>query len=198
MEMILASFSRARAELLRAAGYSFTQHPSGVHERPFESGEDPGAYVEELAAQKTAAVAQKFPEAVVLGADTVLHVEGRVFGKPADLDDAVRMLTYLCGRTHDLVTGICVASAGGRTSYCAHDIARITMRPHSPEAIRRHVELAQPLPFAGAYALQQEGCVLIERMEGDPNTVIGLPLGLVAELVERALTAGSGTRPAAS
>jgi septum formation protein len=184
MNLILASFSKARAELLRAAGYEFTQSPSGVHERAFVPGEDPGAYVTTLARQKAEAVATQFPDAVVLGADTVLYMDGQTIGKPVDIEDAVRMLTLLAGRTHQLFTGICVIKPGQDAPRTAHDIVEVTMRDWSEAQIRKHVEVANPLHYAGAYALQQEGCVLIERMVGDPNTVIGLPMGMVETLLK--------------
>lgn len=186
MNLVLASFSRARAELLRAAGYEFTQHPSGVHERDFVEGEDPAKYAEYLAQQKAEAVSQEFPDAVIIGADTVLYMDGKTYGKPEDLEDAVNMLAELSGRTHLLITGVCVAAQGGRTQLIAHDTVTVTMRRWSLAHIRRHVDIAKPLAYAGAYALQQEGCVMVERLDGDPNTVIGLPMGLVEELIERA------------
>lgn len=182
MNLILASFSKARAELLRAAGYEFTQSPSGVQERPFVTGEDPGAYVTLLARQKAEAVAAQFPDAVVLAADTVLYLDGQTIGKPVDLEDAVRMLARLAGRTHQLLTGICVVKPG-QTAHTGHDIAEVSMRRWPEAQIRKHVEVANPLHYAGAYALQQEGCVLIERIQGDPNTVIGLPMGMVEHLL---------------
>lgn len=184
MTLVLASFSRARADLLRAAGYEFTQQPSGVHERPYEPGEDPHAYVEYLAEQKAMAVAPEHKGSVIIGADTVLYLDGKTYGKPADLNDAVRMLKELSGRTHLLITGVCVVGPGGTRKVTAHDTVNVTMRKWSETHIRNHVEIAKPLAYAGAYALQQEGCVMVERLEGDPNTVIGLPVGLVEKLIQ--------------
>lgn len=181
--LVLASFSRARADLLRAAGYEFTQQPSGVHERAYEPDEDPGAYVEHLASQKAAAVAAQFPDAIIIGADTVLYLDGKTYGKPADLKAAANMLEELSGRTHLLITGVCVTTQGGHAAIKGHDTVNVTMRRWSRAHIERHVEIAKPLLYAGAYALQQEGCVMVERLEGDPNTVIGLPLGMVEEMI---------------
>ncbi len=184
MKLVLASFSRARAELLRAAGYEFIQQPSGVDERPYEPGEDPGAYVEYLASQKATAVAQEHADCVVVGADTVLYLDGKTYGKPKDLDDAVRMLQELSGKTHLLMTGVCVIAPEGKSVQKAHDTVNVTMRQWSEAHIRRHVEIARPLAYAGAYALQQEGCVMVEKLDGDPNTVIGLPVGTVERMIE--------------
>lgn len=186
MKIVLASFSRARAELLRAAGHEFIQQPSGVDERAYEPGEDPGAYVEYLATQKATAVAAEHPDCVVVGADTVLYLDGRTYGKPRDLEDAARMLMELSGKTHLLMTGVCVIGPGEKPKLTAHDTVNVTMREWSEAHIRRHVEIARPLAYAGAYALQQEGCVMVERLEGDPNTVIGLPVGMVERMIEKA------------
>lgn len=186
MKLILASYSRARAALLQAAGYTFSQQPSGINERPYQPGEDPGRYVEVLAQGKAEAVAARFPDSIILAADTCLYLDGKTYGKPADLEGAVQMLLALGGRTHVLVTGICVIAPEGRAAYSAHDTVHVTMRRWSEAHVRRHVAIAKPLPYAGAYALQGEGCAMIARLEGDPNTVIGLPLGLVAQLVAKA------------
>lgn len=181
--LVLASFSRARADLLRAAGYEFTQQPSGVDERPYEPGEDPGGYVEFLAKEKATTVAAEHPDSIVIGADTVLYLDGKTYGKPPTLEDAVQMLMQLSGRTHRLMTGVCVIGVPGKPLQTKHDTVNVTMRKWSEAHIRRHVEIAKPLAYAGAYALQQEGCVMVERLDGDPNTVIGLPLGMVERMI---------------
>jgi septum formation protein len=181
--LILASFSRARADLLRAAGYAFTQAPSGVHERDYIDGEDPAAYVTFLAQQKAEAVAREFPEAIILAADTTLYLDGHTYGKPTNEAAAVDMLSTLSGKTHDLITGLCIIDPQHAAPRTAHDTARVTLRRWSRVQIEAHVEIAKPLAYAGAYALQQEGCVMVERLEGDPNTVIGLPMGLVETLI---------------
>ncbi len=189
MKLILASFSRARAELLRSAGYTFAQEPSGIEERPISPGEDPADYVQCLAADKARAVAREHPHAHILAADTLLFLDSKIIGKPADKGDAVRMLCELAGRTHRLLTGICVIAPGGSGESVLRtgvDCARVTMRAMTEEQIRHHVNVAMPLPYAGAYALQKEGVVLIQRMEGDPNTVIGLPMDMVDSFLREA------------
>lgn len=195
MKMILASYSRARAELLRAAGYSFEQHPSGVDERPYRAGEDPGQYVEELARAKAKAVAARFPGAFVLAADTCLYLNGRTYGKPESLDDAVDMLMELGGQTHLLITGVYAISPFGGEAYQGHDTVHVTMRRWNKTQLEQHVAIAQPLAYAGAYALQREGCALVSRLEGDPNTVIGLPLTMVAHFIERCVSDASCPQP---
>ena len=185
--LILASFSRARADLLRAAGYEFTQAPSGVHERDYVPGEHPGAYAEYLASQKAMAVATEFPDAIILGADTVLYLDGRTYGKPADEAEAVEILCELSGQTHDLITGVCIIDPAYEQPILAHDIAKVTMRKWTRRQIEHHVSISKPLAYAGAYALQQEGCVMIETLTGDPNTVIGLPMGLVEKYIGPAI-----------
>ncbi len=186
MRYILASRSQARAELLRAAGYKFEQHPSRVDERAYRPGEDPGLYAEELAREKALAVAARFPDALILAADTCLYLNGRTYGKPESLDDAVDMLTELGGHTHLLISGVYVIAPSGRAHYSGHDTVHVTMRHWSRSQLKKHVAIAQPLAYAGAYALQREGAALVTHMEGDPNTVIGLPLTMVANFVEQA------------
>lgn len=183
--LVLATQSIARAHLMRAAGYVFEQIPSGADEPPIETGESPQQYVIRLATLKARAVAAHKPDAVILAADTVSFLDGHILGKPRDLEAAVRMLQHEAGRTHDLCTGICVMAPHGQGEWTEADTVKVTMRAWTETQIRRHVAMAEPLKYAGAYALQEEGCVMVERIEGDPNTVIGLPM----TAVERCLAA---------
>lgn len=186
MYLILASFSRARAQLLTAAGYTFAQVPSGVDEPDMPPGGNVQAYVVGLAVRKALAVSAQHPQAFILSADTNLYLDGRTIGKPTDTEDAVRMLNHMAGKTHELVTGICVVTPGAERTLTAVDTAYVHMRDCDEAHIRRYVEATHPLAYAGAYALQEEGCVLIEWMKGDPNTVIGLPMSQVDRLLDEA------------
>ncbi len=189
MRLILASLSKARADLLCAAGYSFDQKPSGIDERPIQRGESPADYVQSLAEDKARKVAADHPEAFTLAADTVLVCGSHITGKPSDMEDAVRMLCKLTGETHRLMTGICIippSSNGTAKALTGVDVAFVTLRAMTEDRIRSHVQAAKPLEYAGAYALQKQGVILIERMEGDPNTVIGLPMTLTERLLRQA------------
>ncbi|MBU0679571.1 MAG: septum formation protein Maf [Verrucomicrobia bacterium] len=186
MKLILASHSLARAALMEAAGYQFTRIPSDVPEPPLRADEDLESYAVRLAELKAREVSRLHPDSFVLGADTILYLDHETIGKPADLDDAFQILKKLGGRTHELSSGICVVSPGADNVFTDADTAHVTMREWSDDRIRQHVELVRPLRFAGAYALQGEGAVMVKHLDGDPNTVIGLPMGLVEDLLDKA------------
>jgi septum formation protein len=183
MQLILASASKARAELLRAAGYDFRQIPAAITEAQPERGENPSTLTVRLARHKAAAVARAHPTAFVIGADTVVAMGTRIIGKAASSEEAVRILQQLSGKTHQLITGVCVFRPAGASALppllAGVDTARVTIRRWTEARIRRHVELIQPLACAGAYAIQDGGAAIIERVEGDPTTVVGLPMGMV-------------------
>jgi septum formation protein len=191
MQLILASRSTARAQLLRAAGYRFTQHPAAVSEPSASPRSRLRAHALKLARMKAEAVAARYPRAFVIGADTALACDGRIFGKPADLAEAVRMLRRLAGRTHRICSAICVVApadgASQRRILTAADTARVTLRKWTPQRLARHVAQTRPVRWAGAYALQEEGsAAIVLAIKGDPATVIGLPLTLVDRLLRKA------------
>jgi septum formation protein len=177
MRLVLASTSPRRAALLRAAGYDFEVRPSGADEWPFTGG-DPAGYTESLARAKAAA---GNGDEVVVGADTVVVLDGAVLGKPADAEDAAAMLRRLSGRTHEVVTGIAVRHAGALRS--GHARTRLTLRVLDEREIRAYVDTGEPLDKAGAYGYQGGAARFVTRVEGDADTVIGLPLTLLRELL---------------
>lgn len=174
--LVLASGSPRRAELLRAAGIEFTVRPSGVAEPRFQGG-DPAEYAESLARAKAAGV----PGELVLGADTVVYLEGDVMGKPADPDDAAAMLSRLSGRTHDVITAVAL-NHGGVLRWASARTA-VTFRELSHGEIARYVAGGEPLDKAGAYAIQGGGASFVTALDGDRDTVIGLPVALVRRLL---------------
>ena len=176
VRLVLASASPRRIELLRRAGYAFDVRPSGAEEPPY-SGGDPAAYAESLARAKAAQV----PGGVVVGADTVVVVDGDVLGKPAGAAGAAAMLRRLSGRSHQVVTGVAVRRDGRLRS--GHAAARVTFRPLTPEQIDAYVATGEPLDKAGAYAYQGGAGAFVTRLEGDADTVIGLPLALLKRLL---------------
>lgn len=142
--------------------------------------ESPLAYARRLARDKARAV----PGALVLGADTIVVVDGEVLEKPADAADALRMLGRLQGRQHEVITAICLIANG--TEYEAWDTTAVFFRPASPEFLQAYVATGEPLDKAGAYGIQGYGAALVERIEGDFFSVMGLPVRLVLELLARA------------
>jgi septum formation protein len=185
MKLILASASPRRRELLTQAGYSFAVQASSVPEsrRPEE---DAIRFATRLAREKAEAVfaLRSSEPAVVLGADTVVVCDGEVMGKPADAADAARMLLLLSGRTHQVVTG--VAAVWGERVEVANELTHVTMRTLSPQEIAQYVATGEPMDKAGAYGIQGYAARWVPRIRGCYFNVVGLPLALVANLLEAA------------
>lgn len=177
MRLVLASTSPRRAMLLRAAGYDFDVRPSGADEWPYAGG-DPGRYTESLAEAKAV---EGGGDEVVVGADTVVVLDGTVLGKPVDADDAAGMLRRLSGRTHEVITGVAVRH--GARVRSGHARTRLTLRPLEEREIHAYVATGEPLDKAGAYGYQGGAARFVTRVEGEADTVIGLPIALLRELL---------------
>lgn len=172
-DIILASGSPRRRELLAQAGIPFTVITSAADETIDET--DPAAAVMELARRKAAAVLKKAGgERIVLGADTVVAVDGRILGKPADAADAARMLRALSGRTHRVFTGVALLAEGRERVFCEE--TEVEMYPISEEEIRDYIATGEPMDKAGAYGIQGRAAVFVKGIRGDYLTVVGLPL----------------------
>jgi septum formation protein len=179
MQLILASTSAARREMLRAAGVEALALPSGVDEARLKAGftGPPPALALHLAQEKAKAVAKSHPQAVVIGADQLLVCDGRVFDKPSDLAEAAAHLRALSGRTHQLITAVCVLQ-GDAVPWTHVETAQLTVRALSEDFITRYLaaEGAEILGCVGAYRLEGLGAQLFERIEGDYFTILGLAL----------------------
>jgi septum formation protein len=173
--LVLASKSPRRAEILRAAGLPFVVRPADVHEQR-RAGESPANYARRLAIDKAAAVEIAAGE-VVLAADTIVVVDDVVLEKPYDDADARRMLALLSGRTHEVITGVCLRF--GLRSVVDAAVTRVAFAPLTPEEIDAYVASGEPMDKAGAYAIQGLASKFIERIEGDYFNVVGLPVALV-------------------
>ncbi len=174
MKLILASGSPRRQELLRQIGFSdFTVHPADVDER-IQPGATPAQAVVALAIQKAQAVAEDFPNDLVLAADTVVALNGAILGKPKSQEDAVRMLKELSGKTHLVYTGFALAR-GGRMETGYEETA-VHFRTLTEEEIAAYVATEEPMDKAGAYGIQGRGALFITGIQGDYFTVMGLPL----------------------
>lgn len=147
------------------------------------TSEEPEAYVVRLARAKAVLVAAREPAELVLGADTSVVVRGEVLGKPGSPEEAAVMLGKLAGRTHHVMTGVALAS-GDRVEH-ALDVTDVTFRAVDPMTIESYVKTGEPMDKAGAYAVQGRGAALIEAIRGDFFGVMGLPLRLVLDLLER-------------
>ena len=180
--LILASGSPRRLQLLQMLGIPCRVVVPHADET-LHTSEEPEAYVVRLARAKAELVAAREPAELVLGADTSVVVRGEVLGKPGSPEEAAVMLGKLAGRTHHVMTGVALAS-GDRVEH-ALDVTDVTFRTFDGTTIAEYVATGEPMDKAGAYAVQGRGAALIEAIRGDFYGVMGLPLRLVIDLLER-------------
>ena len=178
--LVLASQSPRRHELLLLIGLPHVVKPAHLHEerRP---GESPRDYVERLAREKAAAIASQESDAVVIGADTTVVLEGELLEKPVDEADAARMLKRLSGRTHTVLTAVAVVRAGD--VHSAVERVDVTFRTLDDEQIATYIATGEPMDKAGAYALQGRGAAFVKAVRGSVTNVIGLPLHELRQLL---------------
>ncbi len=181
MKLVLASGSPRRSEILRLLDIEHEIRPSSVHEE-LRPGDPPAAQARRLAAEKASATTAGERE-LILAADTLVVLGGEILGKPADADDAVRMLMRLQGRPHEVYTGLAVR-AGRRIEV---DVAatRVWFRPLDASECEEYVATGEPLDKAGAYGIQGLGAALVQRIEGEYFNVMGLPVQLLLSLLAR-------------
>ena len=173
--LVLASKSPRRREILQMAGLTFEVRTAEVEEIP-QVGETPVAYVRRLALSKARAVPAVEGE-VVLGADTVVVVDEKILEKPADAADACRMLALLAGRTHEVVTGICLLGQG--REVLDHAVTKVRFGAWSVEEIAAYAATGEPMDKAGAYGIQGVASRWVDGIDGCYFNVVGLPLSLV-------------------
>jgi len=198
--LVLASASPRRQDLLRSAGISFQVQPADVDETPLP-GESARDCAERLAREKALAVWRTRPDDLVLGADTVVVVDSVILGKPADAGDATRMLRMLSGRTHQVITGVCVVSSTGashsaisanasdsKIENCglrtSSETTLVTFSALTDAEIHDYVGTGEPMDKAGAYAIQGIASRWIPRIEGDYSNVVGLPVARVYRMLQ--------------
>ena len=182
LRVILASQSPRRRELLALIGVEHEVMPADINE-DVRAGEAAVAYTERLAREKAAVIASKHPEAYVIAADTTVVIDGDILGKPADGAEARAMLRRLSGRSHTVCTGIAVAQ-GSRTESAVEQVG-VTFRALTDEEIADYVATGEPMDKAGAYGIQGWGATIVERVDGDYFSVMGLGLRRLVELFTR-------------
>lgn len=177
MELILASASPRRQELLRLIRSDFTVCPAAVEESlpPALSVREAAQY---LARKKAMAVAVERPEAVVLGSDTTVILGDMILGKPRSSEHAVEMLRLLSGKTHEVITGVALAKGDKVTSF--QTVTKVTFYPLTEAHIQGYVATKEPLDKAGGYGIQGYGALLVQKIEGDYYGVVGLPVAPTA------------------
>lgn len=180
---VLASKSPRRKELLQKIGINAQIIPSNVDESAYNKL-DPQKMVTQLAMVKAADVARDFRgNTYVIGADTCVCLDGKVFGKPQSMEEAENMLKKLSGRTHQVYTGYCVISCSdGKavSKYCATDV---TFRTLTDKEIKAYVKTRECMDKAGAYGIQEKGAIFVEKIDGDYSSVVGLPVCALARLL---------------
>ncbi len=182
MQLVLASTSPRRRELLALLGVSFAVDPPAFEEHPL-AGLSPREQVGYFAMEKARSISTKRPGDLVLGSDTVIELDGRLIGKPRDLDEARGMLADLAGRPHEVHTAVALCSRIRAIESVEVETATVFMRADVEGAIERYLVSGESLGKAGAYSIQGVGGNLVDRIEGDFTTVVGLPLVVVARLL---------------
>lgn len=182
IRVVLASQSPRRRDLLDLVGITHEVRPADIDEdvRP---GEVALPYTERLAREKASVIAAQAPDAVVIAADTTVVVDGEILGKPVDEADARAMITRLAGRSHTVLTAIAVAF-GGRTESAVEEVT-VTFRALSAGEVAAYVATGEPMDKAGAYGIQGWGATIVERVEGDYFSVMGLGLRRLVDLFAR-------------
>lgn len=179
-QIILASGSPRRSEILESVGWRFTKDVPDIDETELP-GELPDIYVRRLAREKAETIAARHPGEIVLGADTTVVIGGQIIGKPVNIADAKRMLTMLSGHWHEVLTGVAIVQNG--SSSVGLQRTRVKFIEMSAGEIDFLAERGDPLDKAGAYAVQAQAALFIERIDGDYWNVVGLPVSLVYRLV---------------
>jgi len=179
--LILASGSPRRADLLRQIGLEFEVIPSDIDEDEI-SGDSPQQRALNAALAKAMDVARKVDDGIVIGADTIVLLEGKILGKPSSPEEAVRMLTLLSGKTHQVITGVALIDVSSMKVESWTETTFVTFRVLSNDEIIEYVKTGIPLDKAGAYGIQDKAAAFVKRIEGCYFNVVGLPL---AALIER-------------
>ncbi len=187
MKIILASASPRRKELLEQIGIEFLCIPSQKEERMIEK--EPDKVVEDLSKQKAFDILEQElkEDCLIIGADTVVVLDGQILGKPKGEEDAKKMLSFLQGKSHKVYTGVTlIIYKNGETKIKTFsEEAKVFMYSMTEKEILEYIESEEPMDKAGAYAIQGKGAVFIKRVEGEYNTVVGLPIGRIYQELKK-------------
>ena len=185
---ILASASPRRKQLLTEAGYKFTIIPPDIDESAFPTeGINACEYATQLALVKAKKVAEKYPDSLVIAADTVADLEGEIIGKPADQMDAEQITKKLFNKPHKVITGIAIIRLRDGIEINESDTTTVYPKKLTPEQIDEHIKSGTWKGKAGAYAIQENGDEFIERIDGSLTNVMGLPMELLEQLLSKCI-----------
>lgn len=186
-KLILASKSPRRAEILQAAGWDFEAVAANVDETR-QPDEDSVSYVRRLAQLKGERIAEQFPDTLVLAADTIVLIDNEILGQPGDEETAQRMLRFLSGQWHQVLTGVALVRTESPCLLVEHEVTRVRFAELSAKEIEWYVSTGEPLDKAGAYAIQGRAAPFIEEIQGDYFNIVGLPIRLVYEMIRKQRT----------
>lgn len=189
--IVLASSSPRRSDILHAQGLHFAVQPAHIDEQVLV-GEEPGPHVERLALEKARAVALNHPEALVLGFDTIVVIDGDILGKPEGREHAIAMLTRLSGQMHVVHSSVALVCDAGELA--GQSTTEVRFRSLDPAEIAAYVDSGEPMDKAGAWGIQGTGAMLVQHLSGGYFTVMGLPLGRMRELWARLFAPSSSAR----
>lgn len=180
--ILLASGSPRRKELLQLLGLHFDIIPAALDEVA-HAGEAAEDFAMRMAAEKAAQVSSQYPEACVIAADTVVALNGVVYGKPQDFHDAFLCLQALSGRTHQVITGVAVTSEKMHLQCITHAVTQVTLAAFSDEVLKAYIHTGEPMDKAGAYGIQGAGAFLVQSISGSYSNVVGLPVTLLVKIL---------------
>ncbi len=189
-KFILASSSPRRRELLEQVGLKFDILVTNADENGVDKSLPINLYVEELALVKATEACralknQGVKDGIIIAADTIVYKDKKIIGKPRDEEDAFNILKDLSGNSHDVVTGISVMRIRDGFAYSDCETTRVVFKALSDEEINRYITTKEPMDKAGAYGIQGKGAVLVERIDGDYNNVVGLPISKLADILKK-------------
>jgi len=187
--LILGSLSPRRSRILEGLGLEFIVDPSGIPEDALQ-GEDPEEHVRRLSLAKASEVACRHARGTVLGADTVVLLDGRLLGKPGGPSEALEMLRTIRGRWHEVLTGVAAVRASDGASAVGVERTRVLVRNLSDVEVAEYVDGGEPLDKAGSYGIQECGAAVVERVEGCFYNVVGLPVVRLCRVLEELASVG--------
>ena len=190
-DVILASQSPRRRALLKKIVSRFRVVPSGLDEEKSRSP-DPVTFALAAAAAKAGDVGEKFPSSLVIAADTLVCLENEIFGKPVSRPEARAMLEKLSGRRHRVITAVALYKKNDGRLVTGHETSWVTFKKLNRQDIEEYLDRDEHLDKAGSYAIQEGGDALVERLEGDYDNVVGLPVRLLRSLLQEFLSAAEG------
>ena len=182
-KLVLASASPRRKEILKNLGLQFEVVVSGAEEK-LDAQLPPHMIVQELSMLKGADVAVKTENAIVISADTIVWLDGKMLGKPSNAQDAMKMLKMLSGRAHEVYTGVCVTDSKSGKSISDYEMTKVYFNELTDEEIDNYIKTGEPLDKAGAYGIQGKGCLMVKSIKGDYLNVVGLPAAKLGKILK--------------